>query len=89
MDSEMYQNVANEALAGSPMQSAVSGFMGSFLASMTGNQPKSYTDSRNTVRTLQFILMSEGIAAPKLVQTEVPETAPETIWDRFMQLFGG
>ena len=89
MDAEMYQRVAAQALAGSPLENAVSGMMGGFMQGLQGQKPRSFADDRNTVRSLQFVMMFGGVPAP-----EKPEQAPEepqaqNVWERFLRLFGG
>jgi len=89
MDAEMYQRVAAQALAGSPLENAVSGMMGGFMQGLQGQKPRSFADDRNTVRSLQFVMVFGGVPAP-----EKPEQAPEepqaqNVWERFLRLFGG
>lgn len=63
MDMEMYQEMAKKSLEGNPLQNAVGGMMGSFLSGMQGQESPSFTDARNKIRSLQFVLMGEGIPA--------------------------
>lgn len=65
MDTQMYQQVAAESLAGSPLEGAVSGLMGNLMTQMQGRPLRSFTDAENQVRTLQFIMMLRGIKAPE------------------------
>lgn len=66
MDTQMYQQVAAESLAGSPLEGAVSGLMGNLMTQMQGRPLRSFTDAENQVRTLQFIMMLRGIKAPEI-----------------------
>ncbi len=88
MDEQMYVSAARRALAGSPLESAVSGIMGNFIAGMQGAAPVSFADSRNAVRSLQFVLMGEGINALPEYQDQEEAPREENFWDRVLRLFG-
>ncbi|HHT07685.1 MAG TPA: hypothetical protein GX006_04185 [Clostridiales bacterium] len=65
MDTQMYQQVAADSLAGSPLEGAVSGLMGNLMTQMQGRPLRSFTDDENQVRALQFVMMLRGIKAPE------------------------
>ena len=87
MDREMYQKSAAVALAGSPLEGAVSGLMANFLDGMQGSKPLSFADARNNIRSLQFVLMGEGI--PQKQADPLPEASPEpqNFWQRLLGIF--
>ena len=87
MDREMYQKTAAVALAGSPLEGAVSGLMANFLDGMQGGKPLSFADARNSIRSLQFVLMGEGI--PQKETAPLPEASPEpqNFWQRLLGIF--
>ena len=90
VDAAMYQNIAAKALEGTPFAAAAGGMMEQFLAGMQGQPTTSFMDSRNAVRTLQFVLLTEEIPVHKPVVTEKPQAeAPDTVWQRLLSLFGG
>lgn len=88
MDAQMYQNAAAAAIAGSPLEGAITGIMGGMLNSMQGQQPVSYTDARNPVRSLQFVIFSEGI--PEAAKEAAPAQNEEELsfWQRLLSLVG-
>lgn len=88
MDAPMYQNAAAKAMAGSPLEGAVSSMMGNFLASMQGQKPVSFTNPGNTVRLVQFVIMVDGI--PEMEKPEESPTAAESesFWQRLKGLLG-
>lgn len=47
----------------------------------------SFVDARNTVDSVQFVLMTRGISLPA-AEIEEPEPEPESFWDRLLALFG-
>ena len=87
LDAQMYQNAAASALAGSFLEGTVSALMGNFLSAMQGQPAQSFADERNTVRSLQFILLGEAIQ-PRAAETVAEEPLPETFWDRVLKIFG-
>ena len=90
VDAAMYQNMAAKALEGTPFGAAAGGMMEQFLAGMQGQPTASFMDSRNTVRTLQFVLMSEEIPVNKPALTPEPQAeGNDTVWQRLLGLFGG
>ena len=88
MDTAMYQEAARQALEGSPLEAAVGGFMGNFISGMQGSPVVSFADSRNAVRSLQFVLMGEGVKARTVQEAAEEEPPAESVWDRFLNLFG-
>lgn len=78
MDQDMYKQVAVKAMAGSPFESSVGNLMGGFLTAMEGRKAVSFTDSRNQVRAVQFVMMTEEIPEKAV---EIPETSAETAED--------
>ncbi|NLX83449.1 MAG: hypothetical protein GXZ04_06515 [Clostridiales bacterium] len=72
MDTEMYQQVAANSLAGSPLEGAVSGLMGNMMQTMQGRALRSFTDKENQVRALQFVMMLRGVKAPDAAETTAP-----------------
>lgn len=88
LDTKMYQDAAAAALAGSPLEGAVSGLMANFLSGMQGKAPQSFSDARNPVRSVQFVLMGEGIPGKVTTQEVVEENGPQTFWERFLNIFG-
>lgn len=88
MDEQMYADAARRAMAGTPLESAVGGIMGNFLAGMQGAAPVSFADSRNAVRSLQFVLMGEGIPEAPVIQAQEEPAREETLWDRILRLLG-
>ncbi len=88
MDEQMYADAARRALAGTPLESTVGGIMGNFLAGMQGAAPVSFADSRNAVRSLQFVLMGEGIPEAPAIQAQEEPAREETIWERILRLLG-
>lgn len=88
MDTEMYQAAAAEALAGSPLEGAVSGLMGNFLTAMQGRAPQSFTDAGNPVRSVQFVMMIDGIPEAEKGNGEALPEEKQTFWERLMGLFG-
>ena len=89
MDAEMYQRVAAQAMAGSPLEGAVGGIMGSFMQGLQGRQAVSFADSRNVVRSLQFVMMFGGVPAPEKAEQLPEEPQAQNVWERFLRLFGG
>ncbi|MGI6696427.1 MAG: hypothetical protein ACOX6O_09400 [Christensenellales bacterium] len=90
VDKAMYQNIAAKALEGTPFVQAAGGMMEQFLAGMEGQPTASFMDSRNAVRTLQFVLLSEEIPVKKPVVTPAPQAeTTDTVWQRLLSLFGG
>jgi len=87
MDTAMYQASAAAALAGSPLEGAVSGLMANFLEGMQGQPSVSFTDARNPVRSLQFVLMGEEIPAPAPPPDTAEAQAPQTFWQRLLNIF--
>lgn len=88
MDEQMYQATAAKAMAGSPLEAAVSGLMGNFLRSMQGQATPSFTAAENAVRSVQFVLMGEGIPQKATVAEQVEEPQPTTFWERVLAVFG-
>lgn len=92
VDAQMYQNIAARALEDTPFGAAAGGMMEQFLAGMQGQPTASFMDSRNAVRSLQFVLLTEGIPELKPDPTPAPaaQAQPEnTVWQRLLSLFGG
>lgn len=88
MDNDMYQQVARDALAGNPLQDAVGGIMGNFLSTMGGGQPNSFSDSRNSIRSLQFILFVDGVKTPAPAAVDEVVHVEQNVWQRLLALFG-
>jgi hypothetical protein len=88
LDTKMYQNIAAEAVSGTPMETVVGSLMGNFISRLGGSPAASFADSRNAIRSLQFVLMGEGIRAEKPDVIPAVETLPETFLERFLDLFG-
>ena len=88
MDEQMYQDAAARVMAGSPLEGAVSGLMGNFIRSMQGRVPDSFTNRKNSVRTVQFVMMAQGIPAPEAPAKPVPEPESQSLWERILKLFG-
>lgn len=88
MDEQMYGSAARSALAGTPLEAAVGGIMGNFIAGLQGAPLVSFADSRNAVRSLQFVLMGEGIKAMPASQAQEETPREENFWDRVLRLFG-
>lgn len=88
MDTAMYQNVASSAFQGSPLQGAISGMMETFMAGMQGQPVTSFTDARNTVRSVQFVLMGPEIPEKKVEVSPPPDERPGNLWERFKAIFG-
>ncbi len=87
MDTEMYQAAAAEALEGTLLENA-GGLIGGFLRGMQGQPPVSFTDERNAVRSVQFVILGEGIAKPAAPPAQEAGEAPKTFWQRITSLFG-
>ncbi len=65
--------------------------MEQFLTNMGGNPTPSFMDERNTIRGLQFVMVTETI--PERVEEPLPtqkpaEGASSDIWRRILGLFG-
>ena len=88
LDTQMYQTIAAEAVSGTPMEAAVSGLMGNFMSRLGGSAASSFADSRNTIRSLQFVLMGEGIRVEKPPVLPESETHEATFREHFLDLFG-
>ena len=91
VDKGMYQNIATQALEGSPFAAAASAMMEQFLTNMGGKPTPSFMDERNTIRGLQFVMVTETI--PERVEEPLPtqkpaEGASSDIWRRILGLFG-
>lgn len=91
IDAQMYQDIAAQALKGTPFGSAAAGMMDQFLSGMQGQPVISFMDSRNAVRSLQFVLLTEGIPEKKPEVTPAPAAAEpaEGPWQRLLSLFDG
>ncbi|NLW20236.1 MAG: hypothetical protein GXY84_02555 [Clostridiales bacterium] len=88
IDAQMYQDAAAAALAGSPLEGAVSGLMANFLSGMEGQPVSSFADPRNQVRSLQFVLLGEQVKAKEFPPEPESEPGPQTFWQRFLNIFG-
>lgn len=91
VDVPMYQSMAAKALEDTPFALAASGMMERFLAGMTGQPAVSFMDSRNAVRSLQFVLLTRDIQTPKPapdIQPDAQEETPSGLWQRILGLFG-
>lgn len=75
MDQDMYKEMAAKAMAGTPFESSVGNLMGGFLNAMQGRSVASFTDSRNQVRAVQFVMMTEEIPQKP---AEKPQSEAET-----------
>ncbi len=94
MDTEQYQRMSENMLAGNPMAQAVGPMIDNFVKALSGTASQSFADTRNgNIHSLQFVLMTDEIAAPAPAPT--PEAEPqdtpreESVTDRFLSLFGG
>ena len=89
VDARMYQDMAAQALEGTPFGVVAGNMMEQFLLRMQGQPVISFTDGRNTVRSLQFVLLGEEIPAKKTIPASLaPEEAPDTVMQRILSLFG-
>lgn len=88
MDTAMYQNVAAAAFQGSPLQGAITGMMDTFMAGMQGMPVQSFTDGRNAVRSVQFVLMGPEVPELKAEVSPPPDEKPGNLWERFKAIFG-
>jgi hypothetical protein len=89
MDAEMYGAAARQALQGTLLENAAGGLINGFLQGLQGQPPTSFADSRNEVRSVQFVLMGEAIEPPAPKAEPETEQAPQTFWERILHLFGG
>lgn len=94
MDTEQYQRMSENMLAGNPMAQAVGPMIDNFVKALSGTASQSFADTRNgNIHSLQFVLMTDEIAAP--APAPAPEAEPqdtpreESVTDRFLSLFGG
>lgn len=88
VDAAMYQAIAKQALAGTPIEGAVGNLMTGFLNALEGKTPVSFADPKNPVRSVQFLLFGEGISKPVLKEEEpAEESKPEGVFDRLLDLF--
>lgn len=91
MDADQYKKAMEVGMAGNPLAQAIGPVIENFVKGLEGENPVSFADSRNgELNSLQFIILSEGIAEkPKPVESpaaELPEE--ETILTRFLAFFG-
>lgn len=87
-DAQMYQDMFTQSMAGSPFEAVIGDVAGNLIGNMQGADPVSFTDSRNDVRSLQFVLLIEGIPQQEVQAPAEVEPAPETVWDRLLHLLG-
>lgn len=90
MDIQMYEDMARERFAGSPLADVAGNSIRSFLGDMQKAPVVSFADARNTgVRRVQFVLLTQEIAERPAPETPREDGAAETPWTRLLALFGG
>ncbi|MDD4079846.1 MAG: hypothetical protein PHP02_00350 [Eubacteriales bacterium] len=90
VDARMYEDMAAQALEGTPFGAVAGSMMEQFLTGMRGQPVTSFMDGRNIVRSLQFVLLSEEIPVKQAEPAPTAvEEAPDTVWQRILSLFGG
>ncbi len=90
-DADMYRRMASKSLEGSPLAGVAGNMMESFLAGMEASPPLSFADPRNgVIQSVQYVFLADGIPEKARDAASAPqETQEESVWTRFLQLFGG
>ncbi len=90
MDEDMYKEAAAKAMAGTPFETTVGNLMGGFLTAMQGQPVTSFTDSRNQVRAVQFVMMTEEIPQKPADTSEAaqPAEGAGSFFERLGKLLG-
>ncbi len=87
MDTEMYDALARERFAGSPLADMAGNAITSFLGEMQNAPIVSFADARNTVRSVQFVLLTQEIPEKPAEHPETEPPAAQTPWTRLTALF--
>lgn len=88
MDAEMYEKMARERFADTPLADVAGNAIKSFLGEMQNATITSFADARNEVRSVQFVMLTQEIKEkqPEPAPTVAPEA--QTPWTRLAALFG-
>lgn len=87
-DTQMYQEMFKKSMAGSPFEAVIGDVIGNFMKNMQGGQIISFTDSRNEVASLQFVMLIQGIPEKEAEVLQTEEPPAENVWDRLLHLIG-
>ncbi|MDO5022135.1 MAG: hypothetical protein Q4E07_02190 [Eubacteriales bacterium] len=85
MDDKMIADYINKMLEGSPFQTAAENMVKNMLG--TKKELPSFADARNSIESLQFVMLTDGVEEKIPPKAEIEDTETQSLWDRLVSLF--